>query len=199
MHQTALRAADAGEAVILAKHHDRRMMSDFLLSQILATIAFACGIISFQFRNRRTILLWLFGSAISNACHFSVLDRPGPGVLSLIIGIRFLVSAFSTDRRLMYLFLGIVLVGFFLSNKNALSYLTLFATLLATYASFQGTDRRIRLIFMLCGSAWLAHNVLAGSPIAALMEAAFVTSNMVGYWRIYITSVDRSTQRITKE
>ena len=37
-----------------------RTTPDFLLSQTIAAIAFACGIVSFQFRDRRPMLLWLF-------------------------------------------------------------------------------------------------------------------------------------------
>jgi hypothetical protein len=30
------------------------------------------------------------------------------------------------------------------------------------------------------------HNILAGSPGAVLMEAIFISSNIVGYFRFYI-------------
>ena len=30
---------------------------------------------------------------------------------------------------------------------------------------------------------WLIHNILAATPVAALMEAAFLTSSIVAYWR----------------
>ena len=161
-------------------------MNAFLLSQILAAIAFACGVISFQCKRRRSILFWLSGSAMVNSCHFFVLDRPAPGTLLLILSIRSLAAAFSVNRRLMYLFLSLVLVGFFLSYKNPLSFLALCATVLATYGSFQKTDQRVRVILMICAAIWTVHNALAKTPVAALMEATFLTSNLVGYWRFYL-------------
>jgi len=33
---------------------------------------------------------------------------------------------------------------------------------------------------------WIAHNYLAGSPGAVLMEAIFTVSNLAGYYRYYI-------------
>jgi len=160
-------------------------MTDFLLSQILAAIAFACGIISFQYKHRRSVLCWLSASAIVNACHFFVLDRPGPGTLYVITGIRCLAAAFSVTRKLMYLFLSLVLVGFCFSYTNPLDFLALFATLLATYGSFQKTDQRIRILFMIGAATWTVHNVLARTPVAALKDATLFTSNMIGYWRFY--------------
>jgi len=160
-------------------------MTDFVLSQILATIAFACGIVSFQYKGRRAVLCWLAASAIINACHFFVLDRPGPGTLYVVTGIRLLVAAFSVNRKLMYVFLGLVVAGFCFSYTTPLDFLGLFATLLATYASFQEADQKIRILFMIGAASWTVHNILAGTPVAALKDATLVASNAIGYWRFY--------------
>jgi hypothetical protein len=160
-------------------------MTDFLLSQIIAGVAFACGIVSFQCRSRRSILLWLSASAFANACHFFILGRPAPGTLYVITGARSLTAAFSVNRKMMFLLLGLVLVGFVLSYKSPLGFLGLSATLLATYGSFQKTDRRVRVFFMLSATIWMAHNILARTPVAALMEATFLASNVLGYRRLH--------------
>ena len=40
---------------------------------------------------------------------------------------------------------------------------------------------------MLIGTGlWLIHNILAGTPMAVLMEILFITSNLVGYYRFYM-------------
>ncbi len=93
-------------------------MSDFLLSQLIAAIAFGCGAVSFQLKSRRSILLWLSGSAIVNACHFFILGRAAPGVLYLTMGARSLTAAFSVNRKIMYVFIGLVVIGFFYSYKT---------------------------------------------------------------------------------
>jgi len=158
-------------------------MNNFFLSQISAAVAFALGVVSFQFRSRRAILLWLFGSTIANACHFFILGRPGPGTLYLILGGRSLAASLTVNRKVMYLFIGFVLVGFTFSYKYPLSFLGLFGTLLATYGSFQESPQTVRMLLMLSATSWLVHNIIAGTPVAACMEATFLTSNLIGYWR----------------
>ena len=168
-------------------------MSDFLLSQIIAAIAFACGVISYQLRARRSILLWLSASSIVNACHFFVLGRAAPGILFLIIGARSLTAAFSINRKIMYVFVGLILVGFFCSYKSPLGFVGLFATLSATYGSFQKTEQRVRVFHMLSNTSWMVHNMLVMTPVAAVMEATFLTSNVLGYWRFHCR--DEAAQR----
>ena len=160
-------------------------MDSFLLSQALAAVAFTCGVVSFQCKKRRNVLLWLCASALTNAFHFFVLGRNGAGTLYVVMGVRVFTAAFTTDRRLMYVFMALILAGFFVSYEHPLDILALFGSLLATYGNFQQSDRKVRLFYMACAVTWMIHNYLAGSPVAVLMETTFLVSNLVGYWRIY--------------
>ena len=157
----------------------------FILSQILAGLAFACGLASFQFKGRQGILLFLSASCVFNSAHFFVLDRPGAAAVTLLTALRFIVAVFTVDRRAMYFFLFASVTAFFLTFHNSLSYLALFATLLGTYASFLSSDRRMRILIMIGTSTWLIHNVLAVTPVAVAMEASFLISNIIGYMRFY--------------
>ena len=172
--------------------------ADFFLSQALAAVAWVFGMISFQCKSRRYILLCMSACSTANSCHFFVLREPCAATLFLLLGVRSLVAAFSVNRKLMYLFLGLTPVAFVLSltvdslqaaellpHKNPLGFLALFATLLSTCGAFQKTDQRIRLIFMMCAITWVVHNVLVKTPVAVLMEASFLASNLAGYWRFY--------------
>lgn len=169
-------------------------MSSFIVSQLLACAAFACGIVSFQCSRRRVLLLWMSGSALTNACHFFVLGRIAPGVLYVAMGARVFTAAFTTDRRLMYVFGGLILAGFFATYQRPLDILALSAALLATYGNFQKSDRRVRLIYMGCAASWVVHNTVAGSPVAALMEVTFLASNVIGYWRFYLQPAHESVE-----
>ena len=160
-------------------------MTAFVLSQILATFAFGCGVISFQCRRRRAVLLWLSASALVNACHFFVLQRPAPGTLFVIMAARSLAAAYTVNRVTMCVFLGLVVAGFAYSYTDALGFLAVAATLLATYGSFQRSDQTDRLFFMTANGMWAVHNIVVGTPVAALMEATFLASNLVGYWRFH--------------
>jgi uncharacterized membrane protein len=158
-------------------------MGSFLLSQVVAAIAFACGAISFQWKARRSMLLSLSGSAVANACHFFILGRAAPGTLFLVMGARSLAAAFSVNRKIMYLFFGLIVAGFVFSYEHPIEFLGLFATLSATYGSFQNTAQRVRVIMMLSNVSWMTHNVVVGTPVAAIMEGTFLASNVLGYWR----------------
>ena len=85
----------------------------------------------------------------------------------------------------MYFFFFVSVCAFFLTFKNSLSYLALVATLLGTYASFLSSDRTMRILIMIGTTIWLVHNILAITPVAAIMEAFLLTSNIVGYRRFH--------------
>ncbi len=161
------------------------ILSTFLLSQVLASFAFLFGITSYQFKDRRKILICWTLVAAFNSAHFLLLDRPGAGVLAILSGIRVFTSVFSTDRRFMHLFLILSLLSFFWVYQTPLSLLALLGSAVGTCASFQPADRTIRILMMICTLSWGIHNALAGTPVAALMEACFLVSNFLGYWRHY--------------
>ncbi len=122
---------------------------------------------------------------MANACHFFILDRAAPGILFLIIGGRCLAAASSVNRKIMYVFIALILVGFFYSNESPLGFLGLFGTLSATYGSFQKTEQRVRVFHMLSNVSWMVHNILVWTPVAAVMEGMFLISNVLGYWRFH--------------
>ena len=104
----------------------------------------------------------------------------------VVTGLRYSAAIFTTDRRVMGLFLVVTAGAFFVSATNALSLLACIATLIAAYGSFEKDDRRLRLILMVANAMWTVHNILALTPVGAIMEGAFLASNMVGYWRHHV-------------
>ncbi len=160
-------------------------MSEFFFSQCVVATAFLVGIASFQFKYRRHVLYGWCVAAVLNSIHFFILGRPAPGALVFVNAIRFLIAAFTSSRYWMIIFMLLSIVGFALTFKHPLSLLALFSTLLGTYGSFHSDDRKMRLILMVCTTIWVLHNVLAFTPVAAVMELAFLASNVIGYRRIY--------------
>jgi hypothetical protein len=160
-------------------------VSPFVWSQVLAGIAFACGVASFQLRSRRQVLLCLTALTAFNATHFLLLERPGAAALLLLTGVRYVAAIFSTDRRLMYLFMAAAPVALLADLGHPLGLLALAAVLVGTYGSFRSEDRVLRLCFMAGNATWMVHNALARTPVAAVMEASFLASNLLGYWRFH--------------
>ncbi len=161
-------------------------MTPFLLSQILVGIAIATDLISFQFKQRRHIVACLFTSCLLISVHFMLLDHWTAAWLGLLAASRFLTSLFSTSRLLMFFFLLATLLVAFFTYSGILTLLGAAGGLFGTMASFCREDKTLRQLMLVGTCLWLCHNILAGSPLAVLMEALFISSNLVGYFRFYI-------------
>ena len=157
----------------------------FLVSQLFASLAFLLGIISFQFKSRRNVLVVLSISTIANSAHFVFLGRPGPASLELVAACRQFIAGFFPLKKLMWFFLILLWISFFLTYQKPLSFLGLFAASLGTIGSFQGNEKRLRIMMMIASASWGVHNILAASPVAALMEFTIFSSNLIGYFRYH--------------
>ena len=158
-------------------------MTPFILSQILAALTLITGMTAFQFRERKHILLgWCVAASLA-AAHFFILGRIEAGMLVAVTALRFLVSSFTTDARLMYLFMGLSVAGFALTYSTPVSFLALTATLIGTYGSFHGTEKAVRYTMMVTEVLWATHNLIVWSPVAVIMEILFFSSNLVGLLR----------------
>jgi hypothetical protein len=160
-------------------------MTTFAWSQVLAAGAFVCGMVSYQLRDRRQVLLCLTALATLNAGHFLLLDRTTPAVMLLLTATRYVTAMFTRHRAFFYLYLAAAVVGISLSYSGPLSWLALAGVFFGTFGSFQQSDRAMRQCFFCGNSCWITHNVLAQTPVAIVMEICFFASNVVGYWRLY--------------
>ena len=75
------------------------------------------------------------------------------------------------------------------SYTGILSILSCLGSLFGTAGTFCKDDKRLRQILLVGTSLWLVHNILAKSPTAVLMEALFIASNLVGYYRFYLKRI----------
>lgn len=161
-------------------------MSLFVISQILVGIAICTDILSFQFKEKKKIVACLLFSCILISIHFVLLDHWTAACLGLLAATRFTVSLFSTSKKLMVFFVLTTIVLTAVSYEGLLSILAGTGGVFGTMASFCREDKHLRQLMLIGTSLWLIHNVLAGSPGAVLMEALFISSNLVGYFRYYI-------------
>ncbi len=167
-------------------------LTPFLWSQIVAALAFLMGLISYQFRQRRAVLLCLTGLALLNACHFLLLDRLTPALIMLLTGARYIAAIYSQRRILLFSFLATAAVTVLLTWNGPLNSLVLAGVCCGTIGSFQKSDRVMRLCFMSGNCCWLTHNLFAATPVATVMEASFLASNILGYRRIHGSRAERS-------
>src|SRR5690606_12652514 len=129
------------------------------------------------------MLKFWFVSALLNACHFAVLAQYQAAFFVGLTSVRFLVAAFSPRARWMYVFLILSSMLFFISYASPLNLLPYLAAIVGTIGSFQKKVILVRILMAVGASAWIVHNLLVGSPVAVLMELAFLSSNLIGYIR----------------
>ncbi|MDP3480995.1 MAG: YgjV family protein [Desulfoprunum sp.] len=164
-------------------------MSPFAISQSLVAIAICFDLLSFQFKERPHIIACLIFSCILISCHFAILGHWTATGLGFLATVRFLASLFTTSKKVMGLFMCASVAISIVSYSGILSILSCLGSLFGTAGTFCKDDKRLRQILLIGTSLWLVHNILAKSPTAVLMEALFIASNLVGYYRFYLKRI----------
>lgn len=159
-------------------------MTVFIFSQGLAGLAFFLDLAAFHFTRRAVSLAVLGISTSLLAVHFWLLAQPGSAGLMALAACRYLTAIRTTQPGWMWGFLAAASLCSFLTWNSALSALPLAGSLLMTFAAFHRQAGSLRLI-TLCGSAcWLVNNIVIGSPMAAMMESAFMLSTLFSWQRL---------------
>lgn len=169
-------------------------MSNFVLSQILIGIAICTDVLSFQFKERTRIVACLVVSASLISAHFMLLGHWTAACLGILAAARFGTSIFSTSKIFMALFVCATVIVSIFSYQGLLSILGCTAAVFTTVASFCKEDKLLRQLMLVGTCVWIIHNFIAGSPGAVLMEALFISSNLVGYYRFYIKPKGQTLQ-----
>ena len=162
------------------------MIDNFIASQILVGIALLTDFISFQFKDRKKIVLLLCVSAALISAHYFLLERNTAGVLVFISIIRFITAYFSTRKILMFAIIGLNILGFIFTYPSFLSVIILLALILVTIGVFQKEDKLLRILIMIGTIFMITYDVLIFSPMAIFLESFFLVSNLLGYYRFYI-------------
>lgn len=162
------------------------MITPFLLSQILVGIAFLSDFASFQFKDRKKILLFLCVSSILISAHYFLLDKETAGILILVSAIRYITSYFSTRKIIMVALIGLGIIGFLCTYSSPASLFMFCSMILFTVGAFQKNDKFLRLLMMTGTILVITYDVLIFSPMAILLESFFLISNILGYYRFYI-------------
>lgn len=149
-------------------------------------VAILFDLLSFQFKKRQQIIACLIVSCLLVAAHFAILGYWTAAGLGLLAAFRFGTSFLTTSKIMMAGFIGASILTAVLTFHGALSVLSCLGSIFGTIASFCREDKHLRQLMFIATSLWLVHNCLAGTPTAVVMEALFLSSNLVGYYRYYI-------------
>ncbi len=166
------------------------MEDTFLLAQFFGIIGLILEIITFQFKNRKTILVLLMLWTIFWAVHFYFLQELVSAWILIWSALR-LLTAFLLNKEwkvfkisgYFFIISTIIITGIF--YKNYIDILALIAWLTAVIASFQKQDKSLRIWSMISTFVWLIISILVWTPISILASTTFLISNMIGYRRFY--------------
>lgn len=167
-------------------------MSPFAASQLLVAIAIGFDLLSFQFKERRHIIACLIVSCLLIATHFALLGHWTAMGLGLLATVRFIASYLTTSKKVMAFFIAASVLIAALTFHGVLSVLSCLGSVFGTIGSFCKDDKQLRQVLLVATSLWLLHNWLAGTPTAVLMEALFISSNLLGYYRYYYRRAGKS-------
>lgn len=181
----SLKATQSGVAFdVLA--YTYQMISAFLLSQILIGVAFLFDLASFQFKKREVSLVCFAIAASFIATHFYILGALSAAAVVALSATRFTVSIFTTDYRLKYVFLTLIILAGIATYEVPYDLLIIFAGCLVTFAVFQPNEKLMRQLMAPASMSAIIFNVIIFSPAGVLLETFFLGSNLLSYWRFYI-------------
>ncbi len=161
-------------------------MDAYLASQLLAGLALISDAASFQCKRREYILACLVVSSGLMTAHFYLLGIYTAATIGLLSMARFTLSIFYVKQWLMWLFLAATLAVAVATYSGILTVLSASATSLFTIGAFQNSDQRLRLLSIAAVCLWVVHNALANSIMGVVLEASFLASCLLGYYRFYI-------------
>jgi len=161
-------------------------MSANLLAQTLAAFALLLDVAAFQFRDRRLIIGCMLAASALLAAHFAVLGQTATAMLVCVSVLRYCVSLVTTSRVWMVVCMFAAAGALLFDSFHLVTTLALVGSVVVTWAVFQQSDYRMRVTMIFGVALWVVHNVLIWSPLAALIEFLFLSSNLVGFWRFYL-------------
>jgi len=157
-------------------------MTPFLLSQLIAGVSFVLDVSAFHFSRKKT--LWLLAlSTFLLSIHFSLLSQPASAALMLLAACRYVTAIFSTRQALCWMFLALSILCCLWVWQGPKDLFPLIGSLFVTYAAFQKHPSRMRIFTVLGSGFWVVNNILSASPVATLMELAFLSSTLLSYFR----------------
>ena len=153
---------------------------------MLIGVAFLFDLASFQFKRRKYTLICFTCAASLVATHFFLLGAITAGAVVAVSATRFFVSIFTTDKRVKWLFVAVILVLGIYTFDGYEDVLITIAMLFSTFASFHINEKRLRQFMMLATVLVITHNIVILTPAGIALETFFLGSNLVSYWRFYI-------------
>lgn len=162
------------------------LTTSFILSQIVIWIAMIFDFLSFQVKKREHTIFILIISAILVSLHYYLLNKTTASAIVLFSVIRFIVSYFSTNKKILLFFIFSNFIILYFTFKEYTDFIIFVWLIIFIIGNFQENNKKMRFIMMLWTTIALLYNLIIFSPMGVISEFSFLISNIIGYYRFYI-------------
>jgi len=156
----------------------------FVLSQIAVLIAMVFDFLSFQFKKRQYTFTCFAISASLISTHYFLLNKTAAGVITFISVARFIVSYFKPNKKYLLIFIGLNTLSLFFTYRALTDFIVYIGSAVFITGNFQKDDKLMRKIMMLGTFIIMSYNIIIFSPLGAVLEGAFLFSNLLVYFFI---------------
>ncbi len=160
----------------------------YIVTQLIGFLALIAGVISFQFKSHKNIMICKSSSEFLFTVQYALLGAWTAVVLSLIsvfrnLLFRKLVKEKRSTRPAILAFGGMVLATGVFTYDGFLTLLPIASKLLSTISYGMKQERWLRLIAIPSSVFWIIYNVAVGSIAGALTDGLTLVSIFVAIYK----------------
>ncbi|MCR5186344.1 MAG: YgjV family protein [Clostridia bacterium] len=172
---------------------------EYILSQIFAVALYLFLCTSYFLKSRKKILIFNIIAHVFQAA--SLLLLGGMTGMAMAIFLIFRDSFLALDEKnrnlektnkrdnvIFVIFIAIIVALTFFTYNGPSSLLSVFATLVSTFAIWQKSTRIYKLLGMPISFTWLIYNITLRSIFATILEFILLISTIVGYLKDKVAS-----------
>ena len=141
-----------------------------ILTQAIGFLAFFVGIYAFTNKDDKKLRIWQAAQCFLLSLHFFLLGAQSGAAITLLAGIRNLISLHKHNTYVGFIFLILYVTVGVLRYKVPLDVLPVISALLGTIAIFYLSGIKMRLFLMAGTSLWIIYNALVFSIGPFFME-----------------------------
>ena len=164
------------------------ILTPFIISQILMIFAMITDFASLQFKNRKYTIMCFVVSSIFICVHYLLLDKLTAWIMAFLWTLRFIVSYFTTDKRVLLLFIALNTIVLFFTFQEIYDFIFYAWIIFLIVWNFQDQkhNKLMRILMMMWTALVIIYNAIIFSPMWIVVEVNFLISNLIGYYRFYI-------------
>ena len=161
----------------------------YILSQIFIILNYVFLVIAYQVKTKEKALLFNNSAQFSAGLSFICLGAYTGLAMALIAILRntlFLINEKKHNKKhemliLLLIYLLMIILSIITFN-GFLSLMSVFATMLATYALWQNNSRLYRILGIPISLLWITYNIYIGSIFGIVLEFILMTSAIIGFY-----------------